>query len=537
VFKEAPIGIFSYNDKLDLTAQNTMLHTLIPKEDKERDIHLSLKEVMQEALSKNNAKRSKTFTYNEIERSVDIQCFTLKSNRKSGIGIVEDKTSEYTALQQLTFFANHDPLTNLYNRRSFKKQMQQILHDPKPRNYSLLYYVDLDQFKEINDSLGHYAGDEILRAVAERLEVLFPNAILSRLGGDEFIIFIANVAETKEELKRLTTHYEESLIETFQKPITVEELPLYVYFSAGVVIIEPEDNDIDTILHHADITMYHAKKSFKNITYYDPRLSTGKKEAFVLQNHFKNALHQNELELFFQPIAQIKDNRIIAAEALLRWHHPQQGLLYPKSFLHFNMKTELLSKITWWTIEQTCKQIVSWKKEGVWFLEYISVNINITQLTETMFVQQLLELLNKYHIDTSEILLEITEHSLIHKFEHTQSVLNELQSFGIRCAIDDFGIGYSSLSYLKKLSFYTLKIDKEFVKDIETSSHALNLISIIFDMAHHHNYHIVVEGIEEQEQRLLLCDLDNKVHYQGFILGKAVPAPQFIEDHFPKESS
>jgi diguanylate cyclase (GGDEF)-like protein len=548
VFREAPIGIFSYDEKLTLTAQNKILHKLLPKTYRTNPLETPMQEVMENALKQKSATYFGDFEYEEKKHYIDIKCFALQSTYKNslettettggrGIGIVEDKTREYNALQKLTFFANHDPLTNLFNRRSLQEQMRKLLQTPLRKEYAVLYYIDLDQFKEINDSLGHKSGDTILKRIAKKLEDAFPTAILSRLGGDEFIVLINHITPNKHELSTFTSHYEQKLIDIFKEPITLNGIPLYIYFSAGAVIIEPHEKNSGSILHHADITMYHAKKSLNNIVYYTPSLTKGKKEAFFLQNHFKNALHQNELELYYQPIAKIKNNKIVAAEGLLRWHHPQKGLLYPKSFLHANMKPELLSKITWWTLEQACKQISTWKQKGVWKLRYISINIHTMQLSEQMFVEQLLALLQKYHVSPSEILLEITEHSLIHKFEEIQAILNQLQTNGIHCAIDDFGIGYSSLSYLKQLSFHTLKIDKAFVQNIETNEHALNLISIMFDMAHQCNYHIVVEGIEKEEQQKLLCKLDSHVTYQGFLLSRAIGASQFKTTYLSKETS
>jgi len=215
----------------------------------------------------------------------------------------------------------------------------------------------------------------------------------------------------------------------------------------------------------------------------------------------------------------------------LRWEHPVLGFLSPAEFIPMSIETGLITDITWWLIEEICKYIATLKKEHIWTLNYISININAKQLLLTHFVKEFLGILMKYEVDTSDIMIEITERSLIDNFEDTQCVIDDLRKKGIKCAIDDFGIGYSSLSYLKKLSFDTLKIDIEFVKDIMNRPDDIALIKTILEIGRQFNYHIVVEGIEEERQKELLLEIDEDLIYQGFLFSKPLPHEVFTEKY------
>jgi EAL domain-containing protein (putative c-di-GMP-specific phosphodiesterase class I) len=225
----------------------------------------------------------------------------------------------------------------------------------------------------------------------------------------------------------------------------------------------------------------------------------------------------------------MKDNRLISAEQLIYWEHPNKGLLYPLSFISLAHRIGLLSKMTWWIIDKVCQQIVQWKENGEWKLEYVSINIDTQQLIENNFAKQFFEKIEYYGLETRDIMLEITEQSLIDNFSDAQKVINILCSYGIRCAIDDFGTGYSSLSYLKKLSFHTLKIDRSFVKNIDKDPKELMLMNTILEIGRQFNYNIVIEGIETIEQKSALLRLDEKLNYQGYLYSKPIHVDEFTQ--------
>jgi len=546
-FKQAPIGIFSYDTELNVTGCNQAFLSLFG---------LKREEIMGKNLTNIPDKRPIDVFYNSLvngvqkyigpyrsikglEFWVEAKCSPLYNQDHEvvgGIGLIENKTKEHAAVNELEFLAQHDPLTNLLNRRGFSDYMQTLLYGEQHKDYySLLFYLDLNQFKGINDSLGHTVGDQILVSVSKRLVNALEesNCKVSRLGGDEFIIVMPYVSTDEDEAQSKAREYAEQIKNIFTDPFNIKDLHLRISSSIGIIIIEPNYRNIEEIIRHADLTMYQAKNSTGHISYYNKDLDTEQKELFSLQHELTYAADKKQLQLFFQPIVKIKDDTLFSAELLIRWQHPKKGLLSPEEFIPLAIKAGLLSQITWWVVDNVCQHISQWKKENRWKLQYVSININAQQLVENNFATAFLKKLSIYGLDTKDIMIEITERSLIDNFVSTQDVINTLRSHGVKCAVDDFGIGYSSLSYLKKLSFNTLKIDKEFIKDIEYKPKELLLVSTILDIGRQFNYHIVIEGIENKKQKDLLFKLDANLSYQGFYFSKPIPVEEFSQNFLP----
>jgi len=539
-FTNAPLGILMYDEDLIITDKNKELISIF-NHGKDNVIGVSLHTLpdpapiatFKDALEKGVAFYSGSYRsiYGEVF-SLEIKAFSYvdkPTNKIVGIAIIENKTKEYEALKKLEYMADHDILTGLLNRRGFKNYMDYVILDPKHEAYySILFYLDLNQFKGINDSLGHAVGDKVLINISQRLlQELGNTCKISRLGGDEFNIMIPHVAIDENLAYEKSEEYANTIKSIFSEPCIVDDTSLHVKTSIGIVILEPGYTDTEEIIRHADLTMYQAKHAVNHTSYYDPSLDEKQKELFILQQNLVYAATHEELKLFFQPVVQMKDEKLLSAEVLLRWQHPQKGLLGPEVFIPLAIKAGLLSKITWWLVESVCQQIAQWKKEGIWKLNYISININSAQLIENHFAQEFFEKLKQYNISTEEIMIEITERSLIDSFANTQGVINDLRSHGVKCAIDDFGTGYSSLSYLKKLSMHTLKIDREFIKDIGKSPKELVLVSTILDIGRQFNYNIIIEGIESEQQKTLLLELDEGLSYQGYFFSKPIHADEF----------
>ncbi len=323
----------------------------------------------------------------------------------------------------------------------------------------------LNQFKSINDSLGHAVGDEVLLIVSKRLRKLIDDkSIASRLGGDEFIIVIPHVSEDKDIANKKAQEFSRELQDIFIEPFIIKEMQLHIKSSIGIVLMEPSYTDTDEIIRHADLSMYKAKIANDHVSYYDASLDEQQKDLFLLQHDLAHAIEKNQFELFFQPIVTINKDKLFSAEALIRWKHPTKGLLSPADFIPLALKAGLLSQVTWWVLDNVCQHISQWKKEDRWKLKYVSINVNAHQFVEHNFVTEFLRRLKVHGLETKDIMVEITERSLIDNFYNTQGIINELRRKGVKCAVDDFGIGYSSLSYLKKLSFNTLKIDRDIYK-------------------------------------------------------------------------
>ena len=431
----------------------------------------------------------------------------------------------------------HDVLTGLLNRRGFTQYMDNLVKKIEHETYySILFFLDLDEFKAINDSLGHEIGDKVLLSVSERLikalkreETVKKEATVSRLGGDEFIIVIPFISKDKSVVEAGAKIYAEVIKNLFKEPYIINNMPLHMKASIGIVMIEPNYTNTIEIIRHADLSMYQAKSTNNHISYYDESLDKKQKELFLLQQELAYATDKNQLELFLQPIVKMKNEKLLSAELLIRWNHPSRGLLAPQEFIPLVIKAGLLSKITWWIIDKVCEQIVQWKSNEQWKLNYVSININAEQLIEKNFSNEFLSKLKTNGISTSEMVLEITERSLIDNFVNTQGVITELRNHGVKCAIDDFGIGYSSLSYLKKLSFDILKIDREFVKDLGQKPKEIALIKTILDIGRQFNYNIVIEGIDKEEQKNLLLEIDEDLEYQGYYLSKPLHVDAFTK--------
>ena len=540
LFKNAPLGIFTYSKDMKVLECNERLNSLF-EHDKEGIIGMDLNLLPDRRILKplQNAIIDGTQSYegpyialNGKSFWIDAKVFSfsdINNEVLGGVGMIEDKTKEHAALTELEYMVQHDVLTGLLNRRGFRNYIENLVNHKKHKTYfSILFYLDLNQFKSINDSLGHEVGDDVLLAVSKRLVYLLgKECMVSRLGGDEFIIIVPHVSQDQNMANTQAKEFSREMQDLFLEPFIIKEMHLHIQSSIGIVLMEPGYMNTDEIIRHADLSMYQAKISNDNVSYYDSSLDEQQKALFMLQHDLAYAVQKDQLDLFFQPIVTMKKDKLRSAEALIRWEHPEKGLMSPQDFIPLAIKAGLLSHITWWVIDRVCQHIAHWKKEDQWKLEYVSINVNAEQFVENNFAVEFLKKLNEYGLETQDIMIEITERSLIDNFDHTQDVINTLRIKGIRCAIDDFGIGYSSLSYLKKLSFNTLKIDKAFIKDIESNPKELELVSTILHIGRQFNYNIVIEGIEEEKQKELLLGLDNKLRYQGYYFSRPLHAEAF----------
>lgn len=543
-FEQAPIGIFSYDMDMNVTDSNQSFLDLFGLK-KEEMIGMSLNDLPDqrplEALGK-GLQYAETYSgpyisIKGLELWVEAQCFPVHDYYKNivgGVCLIENKTKEHQAILDMKYLASHDPLTSLLNRRGLNEYVNNFMNTEKHTYlYSLLVYLDLNKFKQVNDSLGHKAGDKLLISIAERLKIFVKKScLLSRIGGDEFIIVSPFVADTLRGAEHESQLCITQIQKSFMDPFHIDDMKLSIKTSLGIVVIEPNIMNIDEIIRYADIAMYQAKKGDSNyISYYDTALDNERKKLFTLQHDLLYATGKNELKVYLQPLVRMRNDKVLAAEALLRWEHPALGFLSPDEFIPIAIETGLISEITWWLTEEICQYIYSLKEQNIWNLNYISINVNAKQLLLNHFVDEFTGILSKYGLESSDILIEITERSIIDNFEDTQDVINALREEGIRCAIDDFGIGYSSLSYLKKLSFDTLKIDMSFIRDINNVPDDIALVRTILEIGKQFNYHIVVEGIEEEKQKELLLEIDKDLVYQGFLFSKPIPLDKFREKY------
>jgi len=549
-YEQAPIGVFSYNTQLNVTNCNQAFLDLFGLK-KEEIIGSNLEDLPDKRSlpTIKNALKKGTQVYvgpyisiKGYEFWVEAKCFPLfdhDHNTVGAVGLIENKTKEYEALKELEHIAQHDALTSLLNRRGLKEYMHKLINSGNHQSYySLFVYLDLNKFKHINDSLGHKVGDRLLVSIADRLkESVTSHCVVSRFGGDEFIVVAPSIAQNADDAMINSKGCIDNIQKAFSQPFEIDEMSLSVSISLGVVIIEPDARDIDEIIRYGDIAMYQAKKSSTDHpSFYDTELDKQRKRLFMLENDLFKATKNNELKFYLQPIVTMEKDTLVSAECLLRWEHPTLGLLSPSEFIPLAIETGFISNITWWLIEEVCQYISALKKENIWNLQYISINVNAKQLLLNHFDVEFLKLLRKYDLGTSDIMIEITERSIIDNFRDAQGVISALHKEGVKCAIDDFGVGYSSLSYLKKLSFNTLKIDMLFIKDIRNRPDDMLLVKTILDIGKQFNYRLVVEGIEEEEQKELLLEITKDLLYQGYYFSRPIPCEVFTEKFLVKSA-
>jgi len=542
LLEQAPIGIFYYNKELKIFKHNKLFYKLLGLGKNLNGFNLNqLKDKKAISLMKNilkeNALENEIGSYNLSFQGkkiwLELTCSALLDKNKKiigGIGILEDKTTEHQAYEKINHISLHDSLTDLPNRRSYQDYMKNLLLKKEHQYlYSILFYLDLNHFKQINDTFGHTVGDKLLLEVAQRLQALnIKNKYLSRIGGDEFIMIVPFLEKNYDICENKAMIIALEIKKIFSSTFEIEKLDLFMTTSIGIVLIEPKSNNTEQIIHQADMAMYQTKrKGLNNIRFYDHTLDVKQRELTSLQHDLKFAINNNQLELYYQPIVDIQNDKLNAIEALLRWNHPTKGLIMPDRFIPMATESGLITKVGWWVAKEACRQLATWQAEELNNFQYLSININARQLNEVNFVSQLDSCIRQGKIPPSLLKLELTETTLLDNLSSTQEIIKRLRKKGIECSIDDFGTGYSSLSYLKKFSFKVLKISKDFTKDILKDKDSEELIKSIIAIGKLFNYKVIIEGVETQEQKQKLIELDKNVFYQGFLLSKAIPAKEF----------
>jgi diguanylate cyclase (GGDEF)-like protein len=472
-------------------------------------------------------------THDSQEMWLETKCLSLKDEQGGslgGIGLIHDRTAEHVSQQELAHMALHDPMTGLSNRRGFYEYMGTLFSDRRhATHFSLFFYLDVDKFKQVNDRFGHETGDAILIAVTERLRDMAPeNANITRLGGDEFCMVIPHVSKDKEEFMVKLETYTEAIRDSFAAPFVVNNHTFDMQCSTGVVSIDPNETDIDNIVAKADISMLQAKRSISNnVVLYTNDLEQGECRAYEVHHTLEDAIEEEQLEIFYQPVVHSGDNEIIGAEALVRWRHPTKGLLAPDEFLPVAVQSGQVMQVDTWMLEGVLRQIAAWKRENIFNLKYISINIDIQSLTKKSFVYSLLETMEHYNVAAKEIRLELSESSVTESLEQAKKVIQELNLRGLMCIVDDFGTGCLSLFHLKDLPFEAIKIDRVFTQDLTNRIESIFLLKTIIRMAQKFRYNIIVKGIESEIQRKIITDLASEVCHQGDLTTQPLSAEDF----------
>ncbi|MDP3744986.1 MAG: EAL domain-containing protein [Methylotenera sp.] len=440
-------------------------------------------------------------------------------------GLMVDITARKESEIKLIYQASHDELTGLPNRTLLQDRMQQgIAHADREGNMMAILFIDLDRFKIVNDSLGHDVGDTVLQTAAGRLIGCIREVdTVARLGGDEFVLMLTGVSGT-ENVVRVAN----KALESLAKAYIIGEHELILTASIGISIYPKDGDDIQTLLKNADTAMYRAKEGGKNrLEFFTDEMNTAVLRRMHLENQLRHALEKNEFVLYYQPQADLTTGRIIGVEALLRWIHPQLGMISPAEFIPIAEETGLIVQIGEWVLETACRQAVVWQGDGLPPLR-MGVNLSVRQFMQNNIVDVVTRVLREVKLDPNLLELELTESLLMDGGEEIVTTLNALRKMGIGLSVDDFGTGYSSLSYLKRFPVTAVKIDQSFVREITTDPDAAALARSIVSMAHEMRLSVIAEGVETEGQLGYLtrhgCD-----EIQGYFLSRPIPPDEIVQ--------
>jgi diguanylate cyclase (GGDEF)-like protein/PAS domain S-box-containing protein len=440
------------------------------------------------------------------------------------ISIVEDITDRKAAEDALRaqaelneYQALHDSLTDLPNRTLFRDRVEHaIAGAAREREQVAVLMMDLDRFKEINDSLGHSSGDTLLQEIARRLrEVLRASDTVARLGGDEFGILIGSADGPGDVVTVI-----ERVREAFEEPVVLQELPVAIEGSIGVALYPGDGEDVDTLIQHADVAMYSAKRGNSVYAFYDSASDDYDPTRLTLVAELRRALERRELVLYYQPKAVVATGEVHSVEALLRWNHPKRGLVLPDEFIPLAQQTGLIRPLTLYVMGEALAQCAAWKTDGLTLS--IAVNLSMRNLLDVEFPAHVQRLLDQWDVDPGLLELEITESTMIADPIRTKLVLDRLSAMGIRLSIDDFGTGYSSLAYLKRLPVNEIKIDRSFVMNMSECEDDAAIVRSTIDLGRNLDLEVVAEGVETEEVWEQLSALGCATA-QGYYLSRPVP--------------
>jgi diguanylate cyclase (GGDEF)-like protein len=417
--------------------------------------------------------------------------------------------------------AHHDLLTNLPNRSLFNDRLTVALAQAaRHRRMLAVLFVDLDRFKTIVDTLGHSMGDLLLQGVADRLRAnLEEGDTLARLGGDEFVVLLPQIQRADRAVR-----VAQRILEALKPPFHFDRQELHVTTSIGISLYPYDGENADSLLKNADTALYRAKEQGRNnYQLYTPAMNARAFERLALENSLRKALERKEFLLYYQPQVRMADQKIVGTEAVLRWQHPDLGLVYPSEFISMAEETGLIAPLGEWVLRSACAQNVAWQKAGLPPMS-VAVNLSARQFQQQDLVDTVARILKETGLAAQWLEVEITEGTAMQNADYTNILLQGLKQMGVQIALDDFGTGYSSLNYLRKFPIDTLKIDQSFVRDLASDVNDAAIANAVIVLAHSLRLKVIAEGVETPQQLAFLrehqCDV-----YQGFLFSSPVPAP------------
>ncbi|MBK7356864.1 EAL domain-containing protein [Propionivibrio sp.] len=513
---------------------------LVHDDDIERARYVFNERRVGERASRNVELRLKSLSGEDQERTFDNTLMTISFNsmgmyslgkeivnRKffGTYGVARDITDRKRAEELISYQAYHDILTDLPNRILFKDRLGlAVIQARRNRAELAVMFVDLDRFKLVNDTLGHVKGDELLQHVSGRLKnCLRRGDTLARIGGDEFTAVLPELRDRQD-----AEIIAEKFLESLRQPFFLDGKEVYISASIGIAVYPSDGDSIDELLRHADIAMYYVKSQGKNAhAFYESSMLDASYQKVALEQSLRRALEQNELEMYYQPQVDVLTGEIVGAEGLMRWNHPERGLLTAGEFLPFAEENGLMVPISDWMLGALCRDLLQWNAVGGESVR-LSLNISPHYLDHGDFFDKIRDALSRFNISPSQIEVEITENVCIRNPQYAIEQLNRLCQLGVSIAIDDFGTGYSSLSYLHRFPVHTIKIDQSFVKEIQRENGHFPVVMAIISIAHGLGLNLVAEGVETKTQAQYLEQSGCKI-MQGYFYYQPLSRLQFLE--------
>lgn len=543
LFERAPVGIYYYNTALEL--QDVNMHFMHMNKEKNKETlldtnlnHLLNSQVIKahhEVFNGNTGHYRGPFEVINSKQNLYVNLSTVpmldaEGKVAGGITIIDDITSEVTAKEQVLRNAYYDMLTNIPNRTLFLDKLKAFLSDFKENDaYAALLFLDIDHFKKFNETYGHEMGDHLLKQVVQRIDENINNHdIFARITGNKFAILIPALDIDKSLSKEMAANYISTIQEKFVTPFLISGDEQHISFTTGIALFNDNSISAYDLLKRSETAMYEAKKETRGTSkFYASIMSQETQETLMVENDIHKAMRNDELIVYYQPQMDITQNKIIGAEALIRWKHPEKGFISPGLFIPIAEESGIIIKLEEWIIEKALMEIKSLTKSlGRFPLDHIAINISTVHFLQPHFVEKLMLQLYKYGVKPEWIELEITESGIMRNIDDAAKKIKELKSFGFTFAIDDFGTGYSSLSYLKQLPVNLVKIDQSFIMNMHENKGDATIVEAVTAIAEKFGFKVLAEGVEDEETLALLkrfnCDI-----YQGYYGHKPMPMHEF----------
>ena len=447
------------------------------------------------------------------------------------VGTMLDISQRKAREEEIAQLAFYDPLTGLPNRRLMKDRLHQAMAlSARAHREGALIFIDLDHFKDINDTLGHDQGDLLLQQVAQRLSACVREGdTVARLGGDEFVVMLnADLRDAPEAAASQARSAAEKILVALSQPYAIAGADHHSSASIGVALFSGHRDTVDELLKRADLAMYQAKSAGRNtLRFFDATVQQAMRQRATLEGELRHALQHGELALHYQPVVNAQE-QLLGAEALVRWQHPQRGLLEPQAFITIAEDRGLIQAIGRWVLETACAQLAAWAGDPVLGQLTLSVNVSARELRDPHFVAQVIDVLDRTGATPARLKLELTESVMLDNVEDSIAKMQAIRARGVGFALDDFGTGYASLTYLRRLPLDQLKIDRSFVRDVPTDTHDAAIARTIVDLGSHLGMTVVAEGVETPAQRDHLAGFGCHV-FQGYLFGRPEPVAELVQ--------